>query len=284
MPNEKKTLEIVRKNYPIQEIKALDEEGFFEGLASVEIIDRDNEIVDIETLNLDEFKINPIMCYQHDAWDHRTLPIGRFPEIAKSTMSDGTKTLAYKGYITKTRPDLRTQVIDERILRTTSICFYVGDREFDEDAGVMRLKYCTLLEISIVKIPSNMLALTNPEKAYYTELYKGLLEKKPSVSIPFSVAVKDPGLFDESSLRSFVISKAKGITAMIGKYQTDDSESITGIHSVKFNSCLWTIAEANKWLDENKIKTIKIKIGPKRAKADEDMLKILLDTALNLFN
>lgn len=149
-------MKTITKSFNLINVKAL-KEGEFEAYASVEVVDRDNEIVDIDSLDIDEFLLNPILLYQHDAWDNSTLPIGKIIEIKKTKLGD-KKALLIRGFISKIHDNFRIQVIEEKILNSLSISFILGDR-FSENLPHTVLKNCTLLEISIVKIPANMLAL-----------------------------------------------------------------------------------------------------------------------------
>ena len=57
-----------------------DEDGIYiEGYASVPIVDRDNEIVEINAMNISNFNKNPILLYQHK----RDEPIGKIIELEK---------------------------------------------------------------------------------------------------------------------------------------------------------------------------------------------------------
>jgi len=62
----------------------------------------------------------------------------------------------------------------------------------------------------------------------------------------------DPSDFDQKSFRTIVLDKAKGVKAVIGKRK---GEKNTSTQSILFPKENFTVAQAKKWLKDNKMKT-----------------------------
>jgi HK97 family phage prohead protease len=65
------------------------------------------------------------------------------------------------------------------------------------------------------------------------------------------IRVKDPDLFVEGSFRTITISQEQGIKSVIGKLKSDPNGS-TVIQNYMFDKDKWTVAEAEKWVEDHK--------------------------------
>lgn len=132
-----------------------EEEFFVEGYASTNDVDRDYEIIPSSAVDLENFKKNPIILYQHN----RQEPIGKAVSIERK--DDG---IWLKVLISKTADKVR-QMIKEGILTTFSCGFRIKDYEIKED-GLLLYKDIEFTETSIVSVPCNTEARFAMCKAY----------------------------------------------------------------------------------------------------------------------
>lgn len=133
--------------------KAFDPEGEMtvEGIANLAELDRWDEIIPPEAWNLDNFKLNPIVLYEHD-WKS---PVGYCPEVF--TKPDGLHYVAVIGNpkVAPLTPDqfkVRS-LIAQTILRANSVGFIGHRLEWDEDQEFVRYLDVELLEITFCAIP-----------------------------------------------------------------------------------------------------------------------------------
>lgn len=149
-------------------------EGLYvEGYLTVPIVDRDNEIIPLDSIKYEEFLDNPILLYMHD----RNKPIGRFEIIEKR--SDG---LWGRAFISSVAEKLYgvISLIKDKVLSTFSIGFRINDYEITKD-GLVIYKSIELRECSIVSIPANPKAVFSTIKSVEEELKKEWEEKKISI-------------------------------------------------------------------------------------------------------
>lgn len=126
---------------------------------SAEVVDRHGEIVDIDSMNIDNFMLNPVVLQSHD---YDKLAVGKVLSITKSVNEAGIKVMdcvikfAVDEYeVAKTHWELYKGTY----MSAFSIGFRVGAVQVDQETGVTRLMNCELLEISCVSVPANQLAL-----------------------------------------------------------------------------------------------------------------------------
>lgn len=149
------------KQFGIQE--ASSEDGIYiEGYASTPIMDRDRDIIPVDAVDFEEYKLNPIVLYQHD----RKQPIGKVEEIVKRP--DG---IWVRAFISNTADKLTGVVsyIKQGILKAFSIGFGIEDYELLSDGGY-KFKKIKLHELSIVSVPANSTALFNQVKEFTGDL------------------------------------------------------------------------------------------------------------------
>lgn len=135
------------------EEKSIDEkEQTFIGVASAEVVDRDNEVVVIDGLDTSEYLKNPILTFQHQ---YNEFPIGRTLWL-KTTIEGGIKKLVGKFQLHLKTEESRTvwELIREGYLKSLSIMFKPLQYE-DSPEGIRYWTRAKLMEIAVVTIPAN---------------------------------------------------------------------------------------------------------------------------------
>lgn len=124
-------------------------------IGTSEVKDRDGEIVLLDGWDFSNYKNNPIVLWGHE---NRDLPIGKVTAILK----DETKRVIYFDVEFSESYELGKTVrglVEEGILRATSLGFRVLDWEWGENADAWLLTKCELFELSIVNVPANQEAI-----------------------------------------------------------------------------------------------------------------------------
>jgi HK97 family phage prohead protease len=119
------------------------------GYANKNIIDGYNERVEPMGANLERFKKNPILLFNHDM----DYPIGRVLDV--ELRDDGVYVTAEIAPSDSPKMKYVYDLVKSGILRTFSIGFTVQDIVDSEDKSHMVIKAWTLLELSVVSIPAN---------------------------------------------------------------------------------------------------------------------------------
>ena len=130
--------------------KQLEIEGFANRfqVGGKEIVDRGGDTIMPDAWDLESFKKNPIIFFQHD----RDFIVGRATEIGVE--EDGLRIkVAISNSSHPEVAHIRT-LIEEGTLKSFSVGINIRDEEVDE-MGVNRIKECELLEVSLVSIPMN---------------------------------------------------------------------------------------------------------------------------------
>ena len=120
-------------------------------VASTDAEDSYGEIVE-QSWNLDRYKANPIVLYQHDRYE----PIGTAEDVrVEEGALRATLVLAAEGV--SEDADKAWRLIEAGILRTVSVGFYPADVRMEKRNGrdVVVLANNELREISLVSIPAN---------------------------------------------------------------------------------------------------------------------------------
>ncbi len=151
--------------YTKAEIKEKDQD-VFTAIASTDIQDRQNEVVDVEGWDLKNFKNNPILLYMHD----HMKPLGKATRIWIDR-SGKKPMLMFKGLIS-TATDYgkaAKQLMEEGILNS----FSVGFRPVEMDGTT--ITKAELYEISLVSVPANpearLLAAKSLQNAGFDETF-----------------------------------------------------------------------------------------------------------------
>lgn len=245
------------------EVKKL-EGRTYEFTASTSAQDRDGEVIEALGWDLGNFKKNPVIMYAHD---YRTLPIGRAPRVWVSKDGELKNTVEFPPEGTYEFADIVERLVDTGYLKTESVGFLPRKWEDGDGEKSPRRTYTKqeLLEISIVPVPSNPDALRNAiEDGIITtkefealqsdsiiEMGAGIVQKpEPEVTEEYiRIRVRNPDDFQKDSFRTIDIDKGKGIKAVIGRLK---GETTTTTQSFLFDKDKWTVAEAQKWVEEHK--------------------------------
>jgi HK97 family phage prohead protease len=145
---------------------------------SAEVVDRHGEIVDIDSMNIDNFMLNPVVLQSHD---YDKLAVGKVLSITKTVNEAGIKVMdcvikfAVDEYeVAKTHWELYKGTY----MSAFSIGFRVGAVQTDQETGVTRLMNCELLEISCVSVPANQLALAKSKGIDISSVLKHMPDKE----------------------------------------------------------------------------------------------------------
>jgi HK97 family phage prohead protease len=120
-------------------------------IASDESLDRDDEVISVDGWDLENYKSNPVLLWQHNrAPAHNQLPIGRAKSIRVQDI-DGKRKLVFEPEFDDSTPFNKTVVdmVKKGLLNTFSVGF-IGKQKEDN-----LYKRQELLEISLVPVPSN---------------------------------------------------------------------------------------------------------------------------------
>ena len=150
---------------------------------SAKSIDRDNDIVIPEGIDLVNYKKNPVVLFNHD-W--------RIPAIGTSLWQKADS----KGLLAKTKfgstpfaDDIFTLHIED-ILKAWSISFYPKKWVFDEDKKLTTFTESELLEYSSVNIPANPDAL-NEAKRMVKSVEALTLIEKTNLDVSIQLQIKE---------------------------------------------------------------------------------------------
>lgn len=152
------------------------------GLANKNVIDRGQDIIEVDAWDLENFKKNPVILYNHGLDPQLgSTPIGKAIEI--SPTKDGLFVKVQLSSIDDPVINRIRGLVEERILRAFSVGFDPKESDTDRETGVKSIKKCELFEISIVGVPMNQDSLFElSSKMMGTKsincLKKEVLEKK----------------------------------------------------------------------------------------------------------
>ena len=158
--------EIVEKivNAEAVDVKADDNGGKFEVIASTETPDRAWESIIVKGWDLKNYKKSPIILFWHDYWDIKNV-IWKATSITKT--NDNWQAVLKAKWVFSNTEQWQTarQLYDEWILKTVSVWFRVLERDEGDRSIITKAE---LLEISFVPVPCNPEALA---------IEKGLIQK-----------------------------------------------------------------------------------------------------------
>jgi len=193
-------MNFIKKTFSV-EVENIDEEnGIIRAIFSSGLPDRDGEMIDQETWNLEEYKKNPVVLWSHD---QLSPPIGQMIDIFVNDdkMLEGKIKFAINEY------DFANTIYKlyaGKFIRAFSIGF--NSEDYEEVNGVRVLKNNTLLEISAVNIPADALALAKSKginTCCLEKAYKKYNKKSPACRLDDEtknecVARKIPEILDEN--------------------------------------------------------------------------------------
>lgn len=156
-----------RKN----ESKKSNKNVVIEGMANVSVPDRGKDLIPGNVWQLDNFKKNAILLFNHD----RNFPIGTVTDVK---MSD--KGLHARATISKSKnPEIMRirDLIEEGILKTFSVGFDTEEEPVEDEKGNYVFKDAELLELSVVTLPMNQESTFNvTQKDFQTKSLDELRE------------------------------------------------------------------------------------------------------------
>lgn len=137
--------------------ESIDENNFtIDFIMTIEVEDRHGDMVDVDTIMTDEYMLNPVVLPSHD---HNAKAVGKVIEITKEVI-DGKKSLVGKVKFAVEEYDLAKtywNLYKGGFMNAVSIGFIPeSGKEVD---GVFILYGSKILELSLVSIPANQLAL-----------------------------------------------------------------------------------------------------------------------------
>lgn len=168
------------------ELKAV-EDGQYEFIASDETVDRYGDVVRVSGWETKNYKLNPIVLFQHQASN----PVG----ISTKVWIDGKKLMARIRLAAQgTSPFIDTlrKLLEQSIIRAVSVGFrptaepnYIRDEHNDRVTGLEFIGQ-ELLEISLVSVPANPNALNMAKSFGIPELHlqRLFLQEKSGVMDP----------------------------------------------------------------------------------------------------
>jgi len=137
-------------------VKSVDEENYIvEGVFSTQVEDRHNEVVVQGGWKLDNYMKNPVVLWAHE---HDSFPIAKMLEIGVNTTNElaGKMQFAVKEY---DKAATAFNLIKGKYLNAFSAGFINNKYEIDQENNIVILTENELLEVSVVPVPANQLAL-----------------------------------------------------------------------------------------------------------------------------
>ena len=135
-------------------------------IGTSESVDRDNEVVLVSGWDFKNYQKNPIVLWSHN---HGALPIGKTVGLYRD---DKSKVIYFDIYFSETST-LGKEIfalVQEGILKATSVGFRVLDWEWDEKAEAAVFTKSELFEISVCTVPANQDAVAVEEEGKAKEL------------------------------------------------------------------------------------------------------------------
>lgn len=125
---------------------------------SIEVKDRQGDIVDINSISTENFELNPVVIPFHD---YDEMSVGKVIKIWKELKEGKMALMATIKFAVDEYPVAKTMfnLYKGGYMNAFSIGFQVGRVETNTETGVTTLYDCELLELSCVTVPANQLAL-----------------------------------------------------------------------------------------------------------------------------
>ena len=218
-------------------------------VASDESLDREGEVLKVEDWDLENYKKNPVILGGHVYQPEYVVG------ISQNTRIEDGKLLIEPLFhdITEYARGIK-KMIEEGFLKTFSVGYLTRKDGKNE-----------LLEVSVVPVPANpqamtltMKSITNKDAEKIKQWIKQVITKPaPDMTENYiRIRVRDPDDFDSESFRTIDISTEEGIKAIVGcpkgKYENGQCSVGMEIQSYLFDKDKWTVAGAEKWVEEHK--------------------------------
>lgn len=199
-------------------VKAADDGAIYvEGFANKKVIDRAQEVIESDAWNLEDYKKNPVILYNHgmDAKLGAT-PIGKCEKI--DARDDGLFVKVKMSGIED--PDIKRvrDLVKEGMLRAFSVGFNCKESDVDRE-GIRRIKKADLFEISIVGVPMNQDSLfTLTGKMITTksinQIGKKICEKKGAIAASLIHGYMDEKAKDDTEKRDELLQRVVDVSGV----------------------------------------------------------------------
>lgn len=138
---------------------------------SIEVKDRQGDIVDINSISTSNFELNPVVIPFHD---YDEMSVGKVIKIWKELVDGKMALMATIQFAVKEYAVAETMfnLYKGGYMNAFSIGFQVGRVEVNTETGVTTLYDCELLELSCVTVPANQLALAKSKGLDVKEVVK----------------------------------------------------------------------------------------------------------------
>ena len=165
----KSTKDILNKNLVIEsKVDSIDEKKKTATFVlSTSDVDRHGDIIEQSSWQLDNFKSNPVFLEQHKSDE---FALGQFEELwfENDDNNEGnTKLMGRVKFATEIydRAKIAFELVKEGFMRTVSVGFIPHDIDYIEDKDAFVLRDCELLEVSLVSVPANSMAVVRAKSA-----------------------------------------------------------------------------------------------------------------------
>lgn len=137
------------------ETKKISDEGVIEGVFSTPTKDRHEELITSNSWKLENYIKNPVILWGHD---YSQPAIGKAIEIGVDKWGNLVGKIKFA---IKENPIAKTvfQLIKGGFMNAFSVGYIAHEAEYDQETDVVKHTNCELLEISVVNVPANALAL-----------------------------------------------------------------------------------------------------------------------------
>ncbi|WNO30060.1 hypothetical protein [Oceanotoga phage vB_OteS-UFV02] len=143
-----------------------------EGIASVEVVDRDGDVIFLDGMDLTYFKKNPTVFLQHATWEIGA-GAGKVTDLWIGLDSSGNKALFFKATLDNEDPNVKLiySKLKKGISRAVSIGFRAKEYHENEHGGYNVTK-SELTEISLVNIGANQESFVTSVKSLVKSINK----------------------------------------------------------------------------------------------------------------
>lgn len=277
-------------------VKAIDvEERIVDFVASTDVVDAHDEIVDQSTWILEDYLSNPVVLWAHQS---RELPIGKSVDVGIRQGEGKVQTphLANRVEFATEKMNPKAQqvleMLDAKFLRAVSVGFIPKSYRWELRNGVEVWVWsdCILKEISVTPVPANPQALSKMKEiahdlrdfakksgraidggdfAALRKTYAAGLRLRSSVSVPATLEVTD----DEIPLRSQKRAERSHQPAPVGGHETPD----TGKKESTMPTELETKQEQQ--IQKNAVEIAELKLAAKTAETAKSAVEAALQAS-----
>lgn len=193
-------------------LQSIDEKNYtIDFVMTAQVEDRQGDVVDVDTIKLDNFLLNPIVIPSHD-YDQKA--VGKVVEIRREVVN-GVYAMVGKVKFAYGETDEATEywnLYSKGYQSAVSIGFRVGRTDFNHDTGITTLYDCELIELSLVAVPANQLALAKTYGMSVSAIVKSIPQHKLNEELKtLLIGVKDILNTEEENSENINTVKEKNI-------------------------------------------------------------------------